>query len=53
VILDESSLALIGNASERRLRVGEGRCPEAFSIRRLGGSRWLTGLTGTDGTFPE
>ena len=33
------SLALIGNASERTLRVGEGRRPEAFSMR-LGLSRW-------------
>src|SRR5271168_1121222 len=34
------SLALIGNASGQALGVERGSRSEAFSIRRLGGSRW-------------
>src|SRR6266852_7329909 len=34
------SLALIGNASGRKPSVNPGRRSEAFSIRRLGASRW-------------
>jgi hypothetical protein len=36
----ESSLALIGNASGQDLEEREKTRSEAFSIRRLGGSRW-------------
>ena len=38
--LDGLSLALIGNASGQTLGVERGSRSEAFSIRRLGGSRW-------------
>jgi hypothetical protein len=36
----EWSLALIGNASAGYLQTEKESRPEAFSIRRLGGSRW-------------
>src|SRR5439155_26493468 len=39
LVLGVSSLALIGNASRADCR-GAGSRREAFSIRRLGGSRW-------------
>ena len=38
--MDGWSLALIGNASSRTLRVRRESRSDAFSIRRLGGSRW-------------
>jgi hypothetical protein len=38
--LDVLSLALIGNASGKVVPSGWKPCSEAFSIRRLGGSRW-------------
>ena len=34
------SLALIGNASEQTFEAERGSRTEAFSMRRLGGSRW-------------
>jgi hypothetical protein len=39
-VLSEWSLALIGNASGQTLGAERGSRSEAFSIRRLGGSRW-------------
>ena len=39
-VAPEWSLALIGNASAQTLGVERGSRSEAFSIRRLGGSRW-------------
>jgi hypothetical protein len=39
-VLVEWSLALIGNASGKEFSGRRERTPEAFSIRRLGGSRW-------------
>src|SRR5271166_925793 len=41
--LDEKSLALIGNASVKVVPSGWKSWAEAFSIRRLGGSRWRGG----------
>jgi len=45
-ILNESSLAVVGNATGRTVRTGKKDDPAAFSIRRLGGSRWCSGGRG-------